>query len=84
MTAIASYSNDLPQGGLSSPKDPPLRRADMSPQQREKARSKDRIKYASRMARDPNAFRAKRRKIQKRYYHRHSLKKPGVHVNLVF
>jgi hypothetical protein len=57
-------------------------RAAMSPAQLKKARSKDRIKYAVRMARNPLDFRAKRCAIQKRYDRRQ--RRPGVYVNLVF
>jgi hypothetical protein len=56
------------------------RRARLSPEALERARAKDRIKYARRMERDPHGFRAKRREIQNRYYRR----RRGVQVELVF
>jgi hypothetical protein len=52
----------------------------MSPKQLEKARERDRLKYARRMARDHTTFLAKRREIQNRYYR----KRRGVHVELIF
>lgn len=58
-------------------------RAAMSPEQLALARSRDRIKYARRMERDSQGFRAKRREIQNRHNHRRR-RRPGVHVNFVF
>jgi hypothetical protein len=57
-------------------------RAALDPEALEKVRSRDRIKYATRMARDPLGFRAKCCAIQKRHYWKH--KRPGVHVTLIF
>jgi hypothetical protein len=57
------------------------RRASLSPEQRERARSRDRIKYAARMQRDPISFRAKRNAIAARFYRTH--RRPGVHVELI-
>jgi len=74
MIATSSYQ-EVPV--FSSPR--PQRRAAMSPEQREKARSRDRIKYARRMERDSQGFRAKRCRIAARHYRRHR----GVYVDLV-
>jgi hypothetical protein len=54
----------------------------MSPEQLEKARSRDRIKYARRIERDSQGFRAKRCAIQARYDRKQ--RRRGVHVDLVF
>jgi hypothetical protein len=58
------------------------RRATMSPEALERARSKDRVKYARRMERDSVGFRSKRREIQNRYYRRRH-RRSGVQVDLV-
>jgi hypothetical protein len=64
------------------------RRSAMSLQQLYAARTHDREKYARRMDRDPEEFRAKRRAIQLRYLQRQRLRdnsrRPGVEVELVF
>jgi hypothetical protein len=58
----------------------------MSPQERNAARTLDRIKYARRMNRDSRGFRAKRCVIQNRYDQRRrsARKRPGVQVELIF
>lgn len=68
-------------GSARVPPSPCLKRrtAMMSPEQLEKARERDRLKYARRMARDHIEFLAKRREIQNRYYR----KQRGVQVELV-
>jgi hypothetical protein len=52
----------------------------LSPEALEHVRSRDRIKYARRMQRDPQGFRAIRRAIQNRYNRR----RRGVPVRLRF
>ena len=51
-------------------------------------RTRAREKYARRMQRDPEGFRAKRRAIQRRYYYRQrpwaNPSRPGVKVELIF
>ena len=64
------------------------RRASLSLSELYAARTHDREKYAQRMNRDPEGFKAKRRAIQLRYLQRERLRdisrRPGVEVELVF
>jgi hypothetical protein len=76
-------TSDQEAGRPVPPTPPSGRRATLSPQQLERARSKDRIKYARRMARDPNGFRAKRCAIQARYNQGQRQRRRGVQIDLV-